>query len=201
MIKRSFSELLRTKKDIELAPRGADVLAKVENTLTKDLLGLEEQIRSIDSDISAMMDEISKELGQARADSLLIDIDKALMDEPLENQVRMSKIKKFGKMVAQMESISPTERPPRWGASFAYERARALSKKMLIRIIELGNAQMQRDFVDSELRKTRRRVNALRKIILPDLNKKNKVLEEWMDEEVREELGRRRWVENEVIGS
>lgn len=199
MIRRSFSELLKTRKDEELASRGADVLEKVENALTKDLLSLDELIRSINSEISEMMDQITEELKQAKEDSLLIDIEKTIAEEPLDNQVSMTTMKKFGKLLSQMQPISPKERPHKWGASFAYERARATSRKLLVRIVDIGNAEIQRDFVAQELAKTRRRVNALRKIIIPDLLSKGKVLEEWMDEETREELGRRQWVE-EVVG-
>lgn len=198
MIRRSFSELLKTRKDEELASRGADVLEKVENALTKDLLSLDERIRTINSEISGMMDQITEELEQAKEASLLIDIEGAIKDEPLDNQVSMRSMKKFGKLISQMQPLVPKEVLPRWGAPFAYERARIISKRMLVRIVDLGNAQMQREFVAGELARTRRRVNALRKIILPDLKKKGKVLEEWMDEETREELGRRHWVEGLV---
>ena len=200
MIKRSFSELLRIRKDRELATRGADVLEKVENTLTKDLLSLEAQIKSINSEIASMMDDISSELKEAKEESMLVDIEKAIMDEPLDNRFSFVAMKKFGKLISQMERQQPSMSAPKWGASLAYERARKISKRMLIRIVDLGNAEMQREFVAGELAKTRRRVNALRRIIIPDLDSKEKILGEWMDEEIREELGRRLWSQ-EVSGS
>ena len=36
--------------------------------------------------------------------------------------------------------------------------------------------------------------------MLPDLRSKKKLLDEWVDEEAREELGRRTWVEK-VVGT
>jgi V/A-type H+-transporting ATPase subunit D len=200
MIKRSFAELLRIRKDRELASRGADVLEKVENTLTKDLISLEAQVDSINSEIASMMDEIAAELGRAKKDSLLMDIEKAIGDEPIDNRFSMGTMKKFGKLISQMNPPSPADIEPKWGASFAYERARKISRKLLIRIVDLGNAQMQMEFVTQELAKTRRRVNALRRIIIPDLEARSKILGEWMDEETREELGRRLWID-EVVGS
>jgi V/A-type H+-transporting ATPase subunit D len=200
MIKRSFSELLRIRKDRELATRGADVLEKVETTLTKDLLSLDSQIKSINSEIASMMDDISRELREAKEESMLVDIENAIAAEPLDNGFSFVAMKKFGKLISQMERKQPAGSTPKWGASLAYERAREISKKMLMRIVDLGNAQMQREFVAQELAKTRRRVNALRRIIIPDLDSRQKILDEWMDEEIREELGRRLWSQ-EVAGS
>ena len=199
MIKRSLSELLRIKKDEELAERGADVLEKVENALTKDLLALTLSIDSINSDISSLMDRILKDLKKARTDSVMVDIEALIMKEPVDNQIKMIMKKKFGKLISQMVPLEPKRSSFRWGASFAYESARGYSKKMLALLVDLGNAQIERDFVESELSRTRRRVNALRQIILPDLDSDKKKLEEWLDEETREELGRRHWVEK-VVG-
>jgi len=200
MIKRSLSELLRTKRDEELAHRGADVLEKVENALTKDLLSLNTQIRAMDSEIASLMDRISDELKQAKTEAMLVDIEALIKEEELDNQVTLRMMKKFGKLISQMEQVAPITPSPRWGAPLSYEQARDEAKKLLLRIIELGNLETQREFVEIELAKTRRRVNALQKLIIPDLMAKKKVLEEWMEEETREELGRRHWVEGVAGG-
>ena len=200
MIKRSFSELLKTKKDEELALRGADVLEKVENALTKDLLAVEQKIDSLNSNISSLMDEISKELGHAKSDSMLVDIEVLVSREPLDNIINVGRKKKFGKLISYVEQPPLKEPVPTWGTSFAYESAKKTSKKMLPLIVMLGNAQTERQFVEKELSNTRRRVNALRKMVLPDLRSKKKLLDEWVDEEAREELGRRNWVEK-VVGT
>jgi V/A-type H+-transporting ATPase subunit D len=195
MMKRSFSELLRIRKDEELALRGAGVLERMENALNKELLALEATIAALQEENHSLMLSIWADLGKARQDSPLVDISAMVSSEPIDNRVSSAYKKKFGKLVSVLQPFTPHEAGPAWGAAFSYERARSDSKRLLSRLVELGNAQAERDFTSSELAKTRRRVNALRKIILPDLASDKKKLEEWIEEETREELGRRQWME------
>ncbi len=200
MMRRSFSELLRTKKDTELAERGADVLEKMENALTKEQLRLQKEAKGIEDECRGLMGRIEGSLEAATASAVLSDVEKLIQTEPLDNRIVPARKKMFGKLVEVIESPKPVLPESRWGAPLAYEEARSLSKKLLVRLIDLGNAQSELAFVESELAKTRRRVNALRKVIIPDLEERKKSLEEWIDEETREELGRRRWVEDVVFG-
>lgn len=199
MMKRSYSELLRSKGDEALSVRGADVLEKMENALMKELILLERMILQVGGRCASMMDEINGQLERARKNAVLVDIGTMIENEQLGNEVELGYKKKFGKLVEVMKHPILVKPLPRWGAPFAYERARALSKKLLIEIINLGNAQAEKSFVDEELGKTTRRVNALREIIIPDIRKKRKMLEEWVEEERREELGRRQWAERMVF--
>jgi vacuolar-type H+-ATPase subunit D/Vma8 len=195
MIKRSFAELMLTRKDEELADRGAEVLEKMEHALTQDLIALRQRMAALQSECSSLMSAIDRGLAKAMEKSILVDIEALVRAEPLNNQVKDGYKKKFGKMVFAIEPPGHAGAPPAWGASFDYERARQSSRELMGKVVELGNAQFEEQFDEAELAKTRRRVNALRKIILPDLAGKKKVLEEWLEEETREELGRRRWVE------
>lgn len=194
MMKRSFSELLRVRRDQELAQRGATVLEKMENAMTKELTFLHQKMDQFQHECHLMMRSISSELEDAKKRSILIDVEKLIATEPPDNKVEPASKKKFGKLISVMAPIEPKEPKPRWGASFSYEKAHKTSKRLLATIIDLGNAQIEADFTKNELAKARRRVNALRKIILPDLASKRKELEEWMEEDTREELGRRQWV-------
>ena len=200
MMRRSLSELLRIKKDTELAERGADVLEKMENVLNKEQLELKAKGASIEAECAGLMAEIDAELAKAKEDAVLGDIDGMILSEPLDNDVTIGNKKKFGKLISEMRRAAPAPLTPRWGAPFSYENARAVSKKLLMRLVDLGNTQSELAFVEGELAKTRRRVNALRKVIVPDLEAQKKSLEEWIDEETREELGRRSWVEGVVFG-
>jgi V/A-type H+-transporting ATPase subunit D len=195
MMKRSYSELLRVKRDTELAERGADVLEKMENALTKEQLELQRKTTEMEEACKRLMDEIAGELRTASAESVMTDIERMIATEPLDNQASVENVKKFGKLVEHLRAVPGPAPEPRWGAPFSYERARGLAKELGRALIELGNAQTDKAFIDAELAKTRRRVNALRKVIVPDLESRKKSLEEWIDEETREELGRRRWVE------
>jgi vacuolar-type H+-ATPase subunit D/Vma8 len=195
MIKRSFAELMLTKKDEELAGRGAEVLEKMEHALTQDLIALRQKISVLQSESSSKMSEIDRDLAKAVKNSTLVDIAVLVDAEPLNNLVKEGYTKKFGKLVFMIEPPSIQAIGPAWGASFDYERARQASRKLMAKLVALGNAQFEEGFDEAELSKTRRRVNALRKMILPDLHAKKKVLEEWLEEETREELGRRHWVE------
>ncbi len=200
MMKRSFSELLRTKRDTELAERGADVLEKMENALTKEQLSLQRRVKDVESECLELMGRIEASLAAATDSAVMSDVEKLIETEELDNRFSIGHKKKFGKLISVMEPVPPAVLTSRWGAPIAYEDARALSKKLLAKLIDLGNAQNELAFIESELAKTRRRVNALRKVIIPDLEGRKKSLEEWMDEETREELGRRRWVEDVVFG-
>ncbi len=196
MMRRSFSELLRTKRDTELAERGADVLEKMENALIKEHLELQSKARSIEDECVAIMGSIESSLSSATDSAVMADVEKLISTEPLDNKVEMGKKKKFGKLIEVMLPSGAAGLERRWGAPISYEEARSLSKKLRSRLIDLGNAQSELEFIESELAKTRRRVNALRKVIIPDLEGRKKSLEEWIEEEAREELGRRRWVED-----
>lgn len=194
MMKRSFAELLRVRRDQKLAKRGAEVLEKMENAMTKELIALQQKMGEFQHECHSMMLSISSELGDAKKESMLTDIEKLVATEPLDNKVGRASKKKFGKLISVMAPIQPEEPEPRWGASFSYEKARRTSKRLLATMVDLGNAQTEADFTEAELAKARRRVNALRKIILPDLASRRKSLEEWMEEDTREELGRRQWI-------
>lgn len=199
MIKRSFAELMLTRKDQELAGRGAEVLEKMEHALTQDLIALRQRIGALQSGCSALMSGMDRDLARAMENSMLVDIEALVAAEPLNNQAKEGYKKKFGKLVFAMELTGQRGVRPAWGASLDYERARSSSGELVGSLIDLGNAQSEEGFDEAELAKTRRRVNALRKRILPDLAAKRKVLEEWLEEETREELGRRRWVEEVAL--
>ncbi len=198
MMKRSFAELMLARKDAELAQRGADVLEKMEHALTQDLLALGQRMAALQSECSALIGGIDRGLAAAAKESALVDVAALVESEPLSNEAATGLRRKFGKTVFHMEQPAPAPLRPEWGASFSYERARRLSAGLLARVVELGNAEFEWEFDRSELARTRRRMNALRRIIIPDLEAKRKSLEEWLDEENREELGRRRWAEGVV---
>ncbi len=200
MMKRSLSELLRIKKDTELAVRGAEVLEKMENALTKEQLELQARARGLEAECAGLMDRIEAALERAKEDSVLGDIERLIAQERIDNEYTIGYKKKFGKLISEMRKGEPMPRPPAWGAPLSYEEARSLAGDLLVKIVELGNTQSELAFIESELAKTRRRVNALRKVIVPDLEAQKKSLEEWIDEETREELGRRRWIEGVVFG-
>ncbi len=200
MMKRSLSELLRIKKDTELAVRGAEVLEKMENALTKEQLELQARARGLEAECAGLMDRIEAALERAKEDSVLGDIERLIAQERIDNEFTIGYKKKFGKLISEMRKAEPMPRPPAWGAPLSYEEARSLAGGLLAKIVELGNTQSELAFIESELAKTRRRVNALRKVIVPDLEAQKKSLEEWIDEETREELGRRRWIEGVVFG-
>jgi V/A-type H+-transporting ATPase subunit D len=199
MIRRSFAELMLTRKDEELAERGADVLEKMEHALTQDLIALRQKIDALQSGCSSLMSDMDRDLANATERSVLVDIEALVASEPLNNQVKEGVRKKFGKLVFAFDPPAQKETTPAWGASSDYEHARRSSRELIEKMVELGNAQSEEGFDEAELSKTRRRVNALRKIILPDLQAKKKALDEWLEEENREELGRRRWVEEVAL--
>ncbi len=200
MMKRSLSELLRIKRDTELAVRGAEVLEKMENALTKEQLELQGRARALEAECAGLMRRIEDALERAKEDAVLGDIERLIAQERIDNLFTIGYKKKFGKLISEMRKAGPGPRPPAWGAPLSYEGARSLADTLSAKIIELGNTQSELAFIESELAKTRRRVNALRKVIVPDLEAQKKSLEEWIDEETREELGRRRWIEGVVFG-
>ncbi len=195
MMKRSYSELLRVKRDTDLAERGASVLEKMENALTKEQIGLQKRCSDIELECRTLMGSIEDSLKAAAAESVVSDVEGMIAAEPLDNKVSMENVKMFGKLVEHVRGEPGPALGPRWGAPFAYEEARESARKLKGKLMDLYNAQSDKRFIDAELAKTRRRVNALRKVILPDLEGTKKSLEEWIDEEAREELGRRRWIE------
>jgi V/A-type H+-transporting ATPase subunit D len=186
------SNLLRIKRELELAREGYEILDKKREVLTTELMHLAHDAETLQRQMWDLLaaayralEDARLTMGQERVEWAALAVNKTV-----EVEIKSKGI--MGVPVPIVEAHGePPEMPYSLGDTMAtLDEASACFREVLDQIPELAEVMTSVWRLARELRKTQRRVNALQHIFIPDYEETVDFIESALEEREREETFR-----------
>ncbi len=202
-------ELLRQRKRLALAQRGHRLLENKRDELMRHFLGLIEQTRGLRERVEEKLAEGLRLFLSARAEMPPEMLNEALMTgATLEVQVRMENV-----MSVSVPHLSLQEPPEPEGAGLTgkgvsyglattpahLDRALQTFTEVLPEMIKLAELERAIELLADEIERTRRRVNALEQILIPQLEGTIRRIQAALDEMERSSRAQLQRLKGRVI--
>ena len=164
-------ELLRLRKRLQLARRGHKLLKDKRDELMKRFMGLVHQIKELRLDVEHELEEAWKRFLVARAVGGGEVIETAVSVPTRKTYVEVEReqimnvvvpvftLKTEGKLASYGLATTPAE----------LDTSLAAMEKVLGRMVELASKEKALELIGDEIERTRRRVNALEYVLIPNL--------------------------------
>jgi len=184
------SNLINTKKMLNVATEGFELLEQKREILVMELMKLLEKVKRVEKELHEKLQEAYQSLKllittvgslQVKETSIGIHYDFAITE-------------KFDKIMGIALPSIRAEIPPK-SLQYSFENSSVLSDEVMIKFLDALKAISQVAEIRTmvwrlarELRKTQRRVNALEKIVIPNQKETKKFIEDTLEERDRESI-------------
>lgn len=180
-------ELLRTKKRTQLAKKGHKLLKDKRDGLMREFLRIVQEAKSLRAQVDKLLFASLKHFVLAQASMLpeAVAIVRAL--QPYEISLSVSEAAIMGVQVPKFTASLTTkdEQPGVWETSRELDVALASFQKLLPLLLQLATIEKTAELLAKEIEITRRRVNALEYVLLPQLKSVIKYIRMKLDEQER----------------
>lgn len=184
--------LIATKKSLELAKLGYDLMDKKRNVLIKEMMTLLDDVKVIRDDITESYQKAYYALQEANMSlGVITDIAEAV---PIDTGIHIVYRSVMG---VEIPKITYEKTPLRLG--YGFERANSKVdyayrcfyhvKELTVKLAEVENAVYR---LANNIRKTQKRANALQNISIPEFEETVKFITEALEEKEREEFSRQK---------
>lgn len=182
--------LLATKKSLELAKMGYDLLDRKRNVLIREMMLLMDKVKLLRNEITDSYSLGYYLLQQANISTGVInDIATSVS---VENSIHITYRSVMG---VELPSITYDQTTPKLEYGFSESNSRVDEayiqfhkiKELTIILAEIDNSVYR---LANAIRKTQKRANALKNIVIPNLEETVKYISEAMEEKEREEFSR-----------
>ncbi len=199
-------ELSKLKKRLVTAKRGHKLLKDKQDELMRRFIDLVKKNDELRKSVEAELMEAYKDFVLVGAITSPEFLEEAVMFPKEEISLEITKKNIMSVMVPQMEFIRKLKDED--GSIFPYgfsntsdELDKALTKlfHILPKLLELGEVEKTCNLLTSEIEKTRRRVNALEYMTIPQLEETIKYIRMKLDENERSNLTRLMKVKSMVV--
>lgn len=180
-------ELLRTKKRTQLAKKGHKLLKDKRDGLMREFLSIVREAKSLRAQVDELLFASLKHFVVAQASMLpeAVAIVRAL--KPYEISLAVSEEIVMGVKVPRFTASLATkdEQPGVWETSRELDIALVSFQKLLPLLLQLATIEKKAELLAKEIEITRRRVNALEYVLLPQLKGVIKYIRMKLDEQER----------------
>lgn len=189
--------LIATKKSMELARLGYDLMDRKRNVLIREMMILVDKVKVLREEITATYEEAYSALQQANITlGVVSDISQAVT---VENGISVVYRSVMG---VEIPNVSMLESEIRFEYGFAESNSKLDEatllfhkvKRLTIVLSEIDNAVYR---LARAIQKTQKRANALKNIVLPSLKADIKFISEALEEKEREEFTRLKVIKNQ----
>ncbi|QWC00061.1 V-type ATP synthase subunit D [Mycoplasmatota bacterium] len=188
--------LLALSKSIKLAQLGFELMDKKRNILIREMMEQIDKVRSLRDEIADIYKKAYFTLQEANITlGVIDDIAKAIpIDNHLEITYRSVMGVEIPKVLYDEEKVSLKYGISNTNTKFDYAYRSFLEVRNLIIILaEVDNALYR---LADAIRKSRKRANALKNIVIPDYETKIKYIRDTLEEREREEFTRRKIIKS-----
>ncbi|MEE0966198.1 MAG: V-type ATP synthase subunit D [Bacilli bacterium] len=184
--------LIATKKSLELAKLGYDLMDKKRNVLIKEMMNLLDDVKLIRDEITEAYQKAYIALQEANMSTGIIsDIVEAV---PVDEGISISYRSVMG---VEIPKVSYEKKPIHVGYSFEHANSKVdyaytcfyHVKELTVKLAEVENAVYR---LANAIRKTQKRANALKNISIPEFEATVKFISEALEEKEREEFSRQK---------
>jgi len=184
--------LIRAKGTLSLSRQGYELLDKKRNILVREMMALIERAGVIQQRIQQLYKEAYEALQSANITIGIAEVEQLGFAVPEERSVKVKVRSVMGVEIPTVD-MEPYDLKPRYGFSrtnlaldMAYKRFLEV-KHMTVEYAEVENAIYR---LAVNIRKTQKRANALKNIMIPRYEKITRDIQEFLDEKDREEFTR-----------
>ena len=184
--------LIRAKNSRALASQGYELMDKKRNILLRELMGLIDQAKDIQSEIDSTFREAYQALQKANIELGIHYVQDIAASVPLEQSIRIKTRSIMGTEIPLVQSQSdwPNLTYAFYSSSEALDRARMNFEKVKELTIKLSMVENSAYRLASSIRKTQKRANALKNITIPTYQNLVTTISNALEEKDREEFTR-----------
>lgn len=188
--------LLALNKSVKLAKLGYDLMDRKRNILIREMMNQIEKVRTLRDEISYIYQRAYFTLQEANITlGVINDIAKAI---PIDNNLEITYRSVMGVEIPKV-LYEEDEVKIRYGISSTNTKFDYAYKSFLkVRDLTLVLAEVDNSLyrLANAIRKSRKRANALKNIVIPDYESKIKFISETLEERDREEFARRKMIKS-----
>lgn len=184
--------LILAKNSLTLAKQGYDLMDKKRNILIREIMGLIDTAKDIQSQIDETFRTAYAALQRANIEHGINYVQEISFSVPLENSIRIKTRSIMGTEIPLVES-DPIESEPTYAyyttkksldqAKVSFEKV----KELTIRLSMIENSAYR---LAANIKKTQKRANALKNITIPTYTELTKSIQNALEEKEREEFTR-----------
>lgn len=184
--------LILAKNSLALASQGYELMDKKRNILLRELMGLIDQAKDIQSEIDSTFREAYQALQKANIELGIHYVQDIAASVPLEQSIRIKTRSIMGTEIPLVQSQSdwPNLTYAFYSSSEALDRARMNFEKVKELTIKLSMVENSAYRLASSIRKTQKRANALKNITIPTYQNLVTTISNALAEKDREEFTR-----------
>jgi len=184
--------LILAKNSLALASQGYELMDKKRNILLRELMGLIDQAKDIQSEIDSTFREAYQALQKANIELGIHYVQDIASSVPLEQSIRIKTRSIMGTEIPLVQSQSdwPNLTYAFYSSSEALDRARMNFEKVKELTIKLSMVENSAYRLASSIRKTQKRANALKNITIPTYQNLVTTISNALEEKDREEFTR-----------
>ncbi len=193
--------LIRAKGTLSLSKQGYELLDKKRNILVREMMALIERAGVIQQRIHSLYKEAYEALQSANISIGIAEVEQLGFAVPEERSVKV-KVRSIMGVEIPTVDIDPYDLKPRYGFSrtnlaldIAYQRFEQV-KHMTVEYAEVENAVYR---LAVNIRKTQKRANALKNIMIPRYEKITRDIQDFLDEKDREEFTRLKMIKKRKL--
>ena len=190
-IKPTRSELLKIKKQIKLAKSGHSLLKKKRDGLILEFFEILKKAKSLRQELVELYSIALKKTNIARTMESDLKIKSMSMIVKELPEVKMEAKNIMGILVPKIESAKIESKPMERGygiysSSISIDEAAEAFEKVMEKIALVAEVETSMKKLLNEIEKTKRRVNALEFVVMPNLNKTKSFIQLRLEEMERE---------------
>lgn len=186
-------ELLALRKRLALAKRGYELLEEKRDALISRFFELIKLRNNLRKDVEENLKQIYEKYKEAKA-ILGRDIDSVIAAIPPIKNIEIVRQYIMGVSVPKIRKVEWEPKYTLYASAAAFDEMLKLMKSTtenLVKLIEVEHALLE---LSDEIMKTRRRVNALKYIMIPKLQRSIKWISLVLEERAREEFYRKKLI-------
>ena len=164
-------ELLRIRKRLALAHRGHRLLSEKRDELSRQLMELARQLGQLRQAVERELLLVGRRFVMARAGMEPADLEVALLNPVNRLSLVLSFVRVMNISVPSLakEIVSGGLYYGLANTSAELDASLRAMEKVIDRVLELAQKEKQAYLMATELQRTRRRVNVLERVVMPDL--------------------------------
>ena len=195
------NNLINTKKSLKLAKVGYDLMDKKHGVLVKEMVALVDAARELRGEIDVTYSEAYRALEYA---NLTLGVVGTIAQTfPVENSLKLSARSVMSVELPKVTAkLSASDRPQYSMTLTSSEFDKAYIKfnkvkEITVRLAELENSIYR---LAVAIKKTQKRANALKNIIIPRFQEQLKFISNALEEKEREEFSRQKVIKHRKVG-
>lgn len=184
--------LIAAKNSLALARQGFDLMDKKRNILIRELMGLIEQAKNIQSEIDTTFTYAYSCLQKANIELGISNVEEIAYTVPIENSIKIKTRSIMGTEIPLVEYHQEADRPTYafFSTRASLDKAKEAFEKVKELTVKLSSVENSAYRLAANIKKTQKRANALKNITIPGYEVLTKNITEALEEKDREEFTR-----------